>query len=300
MTRDPSRRDFLAGAAALAAVPALSPAANTAEPLFKISLGQESLFRRCTTNATDALQFAKIAKSEFGIEAVEYCTRVYKTRKVDDGYVKELKKIADDNGVRSLIIRCDNNNEGNICDRDPRGKAALDNHRAWVDRAKLLGCHSITPNASALGRPQAQMEQMADALRKLLEYAAKMNIAVLVETRRAPASAEWMAQLMKKVEHKDCGTLPHFHNFNQQVDRYKVVDEAMPFAKGVAAWAQTFDQDGNETHTDYRKMLDIVVKKHKYRGFIGIQYEATKLSEEDGIKATKKLLETVRDELAKG
>ena len=74
----------------------------------------------------------------------------------------------------------------------------------------------------------------------------------------------------------------------------------MPFAKGVSAKSHDFDDKGNETHTDYRKMLDIVLNKHRYRGYIGIEYEGGKLSEPDGIRATKKLLETVRAEMAKG
>jgi hypothetical protein len=41
------------------------------------------------------------------------------------------------------------------------------------------------------------------------------------------------------------------------------------------------------------------VNKHKYHGFIGIEYEGGKVGEADGIKATKKLLETVRAEMAK-
>jgi hypothetical protein len=101
-----------------------------------------------------------------------------------------------------------------------------------------------------------------------------------------------------------CGTLPDFGNFRvsakEEYDRYKGVDELMPFAKGVSAKSHDFDEQGNETHTDYRKMLDIVCRKHNYHGYVGIEYEGGKLSEPDGIKATKKLLETVRAEMAKG
>jgi hypothetical protein len=35
-----------------------------------------------------------------------------------------------------------------------------------------------------------------------------------------------------------------------------------------------------------------------YSGFVGIEYEGNKLSEPDGIRATKKLLERVREKLA--
>jgi hypothetical protein len=73
----------------------------------------------------------------------------------------------------------------------------------------------------------------------------------------------------------------------------------MPFAKGVSAKSHQFDDRGNEVFTDYRKMLDIVVRKHKYHGYIGIEYEGSKHSEADGIRLTKKLLETIREELSR-
>jgi L-ribulose-5-phosphate 3-epimerase len=101
------------------------------------------------------------------------------------------------------------------------------------------------------------------------------------------------------VDKKFCGTLPDFGNFGNY-DRYKGVDELMPYAKGVSAKSHDFNAEGEETHTNYHKMLDIVVKKHKYHGYVGIEYEGGKMSEPVGIKATKHLLETVRTELAKG
>jgi len=112
---------------------------------------------------------------------------------------------------------------------------------------------------------------------------------------------------MKLVNLPGCGTLPDFGNFGigkiagqpEAYDRYQGVDELMPFAKGVSAKTHDFDADGNETHTDYHKMMKLVCQKHKYSGFVGIEYEGSKLSEPDGIKATKKLLEVVRQELSK-
>ena len=70
----------------------------------------------------------------------------------------------------------------------------------------------------------------------------------------------------------------------------------MPFAKGVSAKSHDFDDDGNETHTDYIKMMKIVLDAG-YSGFVGIEYEGSKISEPDGIRATKKLLERVREKL---
>jgi len=63
----------------------------------------------------------------------------------------------------------------------------------------------------------------------------------------------------------------------------------MPFAKGVSAKAHDFDENGNEIHTDYLKMMQIV-KDSGYTGYVGIEYEGKKLGEVEGIKKTKTLL----------
>lgn len=307
-----SRREFLARGAVAGAVLAAatrSPlvAAEDSKELFKISLAQWSLHRAFGRGAKarlDPLQFAAITKKEYGIEAVEYVNQFYASKKKDDDYLKDLKKVADDNGVRSVLIMCDG--EGNLGDADTKKRAtAVDNHKRWVEWAKFLGCHSIRVNAYSTGTFDEQLERAADGLRKLSEFGATHQINVIVENHGGLSSnGEWLAAVMKKVDHKFCGTLPDFGNFRladgKEYDRYKGVDEMMPFAKGVSAKSHDFDDKGNETKTDYRKMMDIVIRKHKYHGFVGIEYEGGKLSEPEGIKATKKLLEAVRAEMVKG
>jgi hypothetical protein len=71
----------------------------------------------------------------------------------------------------------------------------------------------------------------------------------------------------------------------------------MPFAKAVSAKSHDFDDEGNETQTDYLKMMKIVLDAD-YHGYVGIEYEGSKLPEVEGIMATKRLLERVRDQLA--
>ena len=71
----------------------------------------------------------------------------------------------------------------------------------------------------------------------------------------------------------------------------------MPYAKGVSAKSYGFDAEGNETTIDYRRMVKIVVDAG-YHSYLGIEYEGDKMSEIEGVRATKKLLETIRNELA--
>jgi hypothetical protein len=71
----------------------------------------------------------------------------------------------------------------------------------------------------------------------------------------------------------------------------------MPYAKGVSAKSHEFNSEGDETHTDYDKMIKIVLDAG-YHGYIGIEWEGAKPNEMDGVRLTQRLLEKVRDKLA--
>jgi sugar phosphate isomerase/epimerase len=295
-----TRRQFLSTSLALAGGLSLSRAADKA-PLFQISLAQWSLHKAFFAKQLDPADFAKIAKKDYGIEAIEYVNQFYKDKKKNADFVKDLKKRADDEGVKSLLIMCDG--EGALGDADEKKrKTAVENHFAWVEWAVTLGCHSIRVNAQSSGSFEEQQQRAADGLRQLSEHAAKVKINVIVENHGGLSSnGEWLAGTIKLVKLDNCGTLPDFGNFRvsnkEEYDRYKGVKELMPYAKGVSAKSHDFDDKGNETKTDYRKMMKIVLDAG-YKGFVGIEYEGSKLPEPEGIKATKKLLEAVRGELA--
>ncbi len=125
---------------------------------------------------------------------------------------------------------------------------------------------------------------------------------MLVENHGGLSSnGAWLSEVIRAVDLPNCGTLPDFGNFQirkgKTYDRYKGVAELMPFAKAVSAKSHDFDDAGNETHTDYRRMMTIVLNAG-YRGTVGIEYEGKRLSEREGILATKRLLERVRADLA--
>lgn len=275
-------------------------AAEEKEQLFKISLAQWSLHRSFFGKKLDPKDFARISKADYGIDAVEYVNQFYKDKKGDDVYVKDLRKRADDAGVKSLLIMCDG--EGALGDADEAKRAAaVENHRRWLEWAAILGCHSIRVNAQSSGNYEEQMKRAADGLRRLSELAAKSNLNVIVENHGGLSSnGAWLSATIKMVDRDNCGTLPDFGNFrisrDEEYDRYQGVKELMPFAKGVSAKSHDFDENGNERHTDFRRMMKIVLDAG-YRGFVGIEYEGSRLSEPEGILATKKLLEKVRAEL---
>jgi len=269
-------------------------------PLFQISLAQWSLHRELYAAKLTNMDFPAAAKDRFGIHAVEYVNSFWKDKARDAAYVGELRKRCDDLGVRSVLIMCDG--EGHLGDPDAVKRAkAVENHHQWVEAAKALGCHSIRVNAHSVGPPEEQQKLAADGLRRLCEFADDQGINVIVENHGGLSSnGAWLAGTIRLAGHPRCGTLPDFGNFRisekESYDRYQGVAEMMPWARGVSAKSYDFDAEGNETTIDYRRMLRLVLDAG-YRGNIGIEYEGSRLSEAEGIAATKRLLERLRAEL---
>jgi sugar phosphate isomerase/epimerase len=308
----PSRRTFLAASASAAAAALTmhntAPAADSPQPAaagasaepFKISLAEWSFHTALFGKKMDHLDFPRVAKQEFGIDAVEYVNQFFKDKAKDQSYLAEMKKRCDDLGVRSVLIMCDD--EGWLGDpSEKKRKTAVENHYKWADAARFLGCHAIRVNAASEGSWDDQLGRAADGLRQLAEYGAKLGLNVIVENHGGLSSnGEWLAAVMKRVSLPNCGTLPDFGNFQirrgEEYDRYKGVDLLMPFAKGVSAKTHDFDAQGNETHTDYFKMMDIVVNKHGYHNPVGIEYEGSKLPEREGVRMTLNLLNRVREQ----
>lgn len=301
-----SRRGFtrtmaLAGAGAALLSTAGQLHAAEGEPLFRISLAEWSLHRTLQAGKLDNRDFAKTAKQEFGIDAIEYVNQFFMDKAEDKAYIEELRKRAEDLGVKTLLIMCDG--EGNLGDANLKKRMeAVERHYKWVEAAKALGCHAIRVNAASSGSYQEQVYRAADGLRALTEFATPHNISVIVENHGGLSSnGQWLSEVMKMVNLPGCGTLPDFGNFNigngEQYNRYKGVIELMPFAKAVSAKSHDFNDKGDEIHTDYLRMMQIVLEAG-YRGFVGIEYEGDKADEATGIRSTKALLEKVRDQIA--
>ena len=297
--QDPTKQDPTKPAPA--APPAAAPAKP--QPLFRLSLAEWSLHRALfgrSEEKLDNLGFPRVAR-ELGFEGIEYVNAFFKDKAEDAKYLAELKKIVSGEGLVSLLIMCDG--EGHLGDPDAKARAqAVTNHHRWVEAARTLGCHSIRVNAQSSGSFEEQQKLAADGLRRLTEFAAERAMNVIVENHGGLSSnGAWLAGVMRRVDHPRCGTLPDFGNFRvsaeEEYDRYQGVRELMPFAKAVSAKSHAFDERGEETRTEYLRMLRIVVEAG-YHGFVGVEYEGDALPEREGILATKRLLERVRNTLS--
>ena len=265
---------------------------------FKISLAEWSLHKALFAKSITNLDFPKIARDQYGIEGVEYVNQFFKDKAHDSEYLKELKTRADDFGVTSVLIMIDG--EGDLSAEDKNARTqAVESHQKWVDAAAALGCHSIRVNTGHNYGP-TKTDAAAEACGALAEYGEKHKINIICENHGGPSSdPDSLLALIRAVNSPRFGTLPDFGNFPKSkqgkytIDVYDAIARMMPFAKGVSAKSYDFDGSGRETVLDYARILKIVTDAG-YKSFVGIEYEGSRLGEPEGIKATKKLLESLR------
>jgi sugar phosphate isomerase/epimerase len=300
----PSRRSFLKGTLAGGALLGLNPAGILAAPQaggagFKISLAQWSLHKAIFAKKLDNLDFPRTAREQFGIEGVEFVNQFFKDKAHDSAYLKDLKTRAKDHGVTCVLIMIDGEGDMSAADKEQRTKA-VENHKKWVDAAAALGCHAIRINTGEHYSP-TDVGAVSESCRALTEYGDQHKIGVICENHGGPSSnPDALIALMKAVNHPNFGTLPDFGNFPKaadgkyKIDVYDAIARMMPYAKGVSAKSYDFDEQGRETSLDYPRIMKIVTGAG-YHGWVGIEYEGGRLGEPEGIKATKKLLESLRD-----
>lgn len=279
---------------------------ESTEPAFKISLAQWSMHKMIREDGVDPYSFAEKAKA-WGFEGLEYVSGLYYEELGKDNFseaamknfVDKSKAESEKHGLENLIIMIDGQGDLATTDESERN-AAVENHYKWVDAAAALGCHSIRVNLSGSTDPDEWTAASVDGLTKLSTYAKDKNINILVENHGGLSSnGAMLANVFKEVNMENAGTLPDFGNFCitwgewpeclEWYDRYKGMEEIMPYAKAVSAKSHDFDENGNEIHSDYGRMLKIV-KDAGYTGYIGVEYEGSELSEEEGIIATRDLL----------
>ena len=301
------RRNFLAVTLTAGIASSVFPSTNFAKfnsiENLKISLAQWSLNKSIKNGKLPILDFAKKARS-FDIEGIEFVSGLY-TRDTDilermsmNSLAKELIKRSDDYGIDNVLFMIDNQGDLASSNKNERFQA-IDNHKRWIDLSAEIGCKTMRVNLNGEKDLNKWTKNSVKSLTVLNKY--NENINVVVENHGGLSSnGKYLSNVMSKVKLENCGTLPDFGNFcmngspwgncTQMYDRYLGTEELMPYAHAVSAKSYDFDDEGNETSIDYKRMMGIV-KRSGYQGYVGIEYEGNRLGEDDGIIATKKLLE---------
>lgn len=237
---------------------------------------------------------------ELGFNAVEYVNSLIFGHARDKKFLTELKNRTDSLGIKNVLIMVDE--EGFIGHPDSKERTkAIENHYRWMEACAFLACPYIRVNAFSMGPADEQKKLAAEGLHRLAEKASEFNLHVLVENHGGMSSnADWLVETLELADHKLLGTVVDFDNFTFSEDfiwgdgevynRYIGVEKLMPYAKSISAKTHAFDIHGFETTIDYARMMKLV-KGSGFEEYICVEYEGSKMTEEEGILVTKKLIE---------
>ncbi len=284
-----------------------------AEPFFKMSLAQWSFNKSFRSGGVSPYEFARLA-SELGFEGLEYVNQLYPDVMDSEDKSAAIAAFVEKNNVLAAQYKLQNvlimiDSEGDLASSDENTRSeAIANHKLWIDAANQMGCSAVRLNLFGESDPEKWVANSILSLTDLADYAADKNIDVIVENHgRLSSNVPVLMKVINGTGKSNCGTLPDFGNFciakegygslfdgscKEFYDPYKGVSEMIVKAFGVSAKSYDFDEEGNETTLDYNRLIKIV-KDAGYKGFVGVEYEGSRLSEEEGIIATKTLLEKI-------
>ncbi len=282
-----SRRNFLGKSLAVGA--ALAGATLTKSPAIMgglrtakddISLQQWALVDEIRGGKWTTLDFARIAKEDFGINGIEFVNTLFDVPTYN--YLKQLKKNADEYGVEMLLIMCDAEGEMASSSKKERMQAVV-NHHKWIDIAQYLECHSIRTNC--YGPQDASKEEVLnwaeESYNKLLEYAVQARVSVLIENHGGVSNdADFLVALMKRVNNLYFGMLPDFRGPSAEFDNYGFLEKTLPYAMALSVRTQP-------TEEGLVKLIKLC-RDSGYKGYYGIE-----TSGREGVKETKRILERV-------
>ena len=266
----------------------------------KIALQCVSLANKIFSGKMSILDFPRMVREDFNIEAAEYWNVPLIEKRKDPNFIKDIINKTYDYGLQNTIMLVDlydlqTKKTKNICDSDKKIRAqAIEEYKEWIDIAKNIGCDSIRVGLWSKSSNREEVNKISqEGLNKLLEYSSSINISILIENHGGfSADGSWLVNLIKSINHQYLGTLPDFGTSNfciersplsqnvfdyngkcvNQYDKYKGVEQMLPFDKGISAKSISFDKNGEEVNTDFGRMISLI-KSYNFKGFISIEYE---------------------------
>jgi L-ribulose-5-phosphate 3-epimerase len=228
-----------------------------------ISLAQWALVEEFRAGKWTTLDFPRLAREDFGLNGVEFVNTLLEVP--TEGYLRQLKQNASSHGITMVLIMVDDEGDGCQPRREGRKEFELF-HRKWVDIAHYLGCHAIRTNCRGPENVDKQeaLEWAAESYQLLLEYAKPSGVKILIENHGGVSNdADWMLQLMKKVNNPFFGVYPDWREPAANFDNRAFLEKTLPFAGGMSYRNQPSDALTVE-------MIELC-KKAGFHGWYGIE-----------------------------
>lgn len=259
-------KSMLIGAAGIVAPSILGSTLSEATPRQikdDISLAQWALVDEIKAGKWKTLDFAKIAKNDFGLNGIEFVNTLFESP--TEGYLKKLKKNAADNGVTMVLIMVDDEGDGCSATKEERRQFEI-NHRKWIDIAYYLGCHAIRTNCRGTKdvNKEEAMKYSVETYQMMMEYAVPAKIRVLIENHGGISdNADWIVSLMKEVNNLYFGSYPDWRSPSASFNNVDYLTKMLPYAGGMSYRNQPTEELA-------AKMIRLV-KDSGFRGWYGVE-----------------------------
>lgn len=256
----------------------------------RIALAGWSINRRFRRddNPLQLLDFPRVAREEFGFDAVELNSPFFESK--DPEYLDQLLAEGQKHGVAFTGMAVDGTGDPASTDEAER-QEAVELIRAWFPVAQRLGLPFFRANTGGRGK-EDNPEAFAASVKSFRELAAEAESAgvkLVIENHGGiSATPEKMVALVKAVDSPAFGTLPDFGNFPAEI-RYDGIAQIAPYALGVHAKMLEFDENGEEPNIDIGRLVKII-HDSGYQGDWGIEYEGPG-DDHEGVLKSKALLE---------
>ena len=228
-----------------------------------ISLAQWALVEEIRAGKWKTLDFPRVAREDFGLNGIEFVNTLFEVP--TEGYLKQLKHHAALHGITMVLIMVDDEGDGCAPDRKERKEFDMF-HRKWVDIAHYLGCHAIRTNCRGPEQVDKRdaLNWATESYSLLLDYARPAGINILIENHGGISNdADWMVELMKKVNDPLLGSYPDWREPASDFDNLAYLEKTLPYAKGMS-----YRNQPDEAFTV--KMIELS-RKSGFRGWYGIE-----------------------------
>lgn len=273
----------------------------------KLSLGQWSYHKELLAGKMSTIQFIEQAKY-MDFEAVELVSQFFQDKVQDFKFLGEVKSTLTRTKVHPVMILVDGAGELGSSSEAKR-KESVEKHKKWIKAASYLGCDFIRVNVYGDGSETEVLEACVKSLVALVNYGSRNKIQILIENHGGYSSdADWLAMLQRRANSPNVHILADFDNWcmkrdngklwggkcTDEYDRYDGMEKILPLAKGISLKSFDFDEDGNETKTDFSRMFKLI-KSAGYEGYLGIEYEGEKFTPKQGVLKTRQLAQRYMD-----
>jgi sugar phosphate isomerase/epimerase len=272
------------------------------ENRFKISLAQWSYHTQLNDGGMSNFEFIEKA-SELGFQGVEFVNQFFSNKIDDHSYLDSLKSKSHELGLENVLLMVDGAGNLGSSDKDSRDSAII-KHKRWIDASVSLGCPSMRINAYGDSNRDSCLNYASESISTIADYANEKGIRILIENHGSHSNdADWLKSLLIRLADKNVKCNLDFDNWciereggnlwgTKCVNRYNAyegMETLIPFAHGISVKAFQFDDNGEETKIDYKRMSEII-KKSDFDGYLGIEYEGDFENSDKGVLLTKALV----------